>query len=216
MQFHANNEQLITYRNQELLDASIHQHIESCDKCLEQVNELKDIACLLKNDVLDDLSESDLSANWEIISESLYQHQKAKSKKPIWFAIAASSVFALLLGSQLLNQHLPVEHSAELESNNSEKSVRLTNSPKTEQLVAYSRLIEDRLQALPKPRIVRANTAGTISNLQDHISLLDTRLSMQHQSPLTEQQKNALWQQRVKSMNSLYQVRAAQLQRVSY
>ena len=219
MQFHANNEKLLDYRVGNLLDATVKQHIQECDECLLKIGEYEELANSLNTSLIDELSEVDLDTSWEIISSSIDDAQKPKTNKPLWMAFAASSVFALLVMMQTFKSEESVEKNVEITPIISDELIRVATAqqaPDIDQLVAYSRLLENRLLAMPQPRVVRANTAGTITNLQDQISVLDTRLSMQHQSPLTEQQQNALWQQRVNSMNNLYRVRAAQLQRVSY
>ena len=219
MQFHANNEKLLDYRVGNLLDATVKQHINECAECLLKIRQYEDLANSLNISLIEELPEVDLDASWKLISTSIDASQKPRLKKPHWIAFAASLVFALLAMMQVFNSEVSVEKNVALTPVISDEPIRVATAqkaPNIDQLVAYSSLIETRLQAMPQPRVVRANTAGTITNLQDQISVLDTRLSMQHQSPLTEQQRNALWQQRVNSINNLYRVRAAQLQRVSY
>ena len=219
MQFHANNEQILNYCDENLLDVEVKQHINTCDECVQRVEDLKILSNLLNATEGEELSELELSASWDTISTSLETPQKSKQKRPLWLAFVASTVFAILFSVQSFKSQAPIKQEvvlAPLNADALELSVSEQQASELDQLLAYSRLIENRLQTMPQPRVVRANTAGTISNLQDHISMLDTRLSMQHQAPLTEQQQTALWQQRVNSMNNLYRVRAAQLQRVNY
>jgi hypothetical protein len=56
--------------------------------------------------------------------------------------------------------------------------------------------------------VTRASTALTIAELQDRIFEIDTLLSDQRLAPDRERE---LWQQRVRLMDSLMQVRYAQL-----
>ena len=219
MQFHANNEQVFNFRNNNLLDVEVKQHINSCDECLQCVEDLKILSNLLNATEVEKLSELELSASWDTISTSIESAHKLNQKRPMWLAFIASAVFAILIGVYSFQSQTPIEQEAvitPLITDVTEAVVTVKQATELDQLLAYSRLIENRLQTMPQPRVVRANTAGTISNLQDHISMLDTRLSMQHQAPLTEQEQTALWQQRVNSMNNLYRVRVAQLQRVNY
>lgn len=219
MQFHANNDQILNYRNNNLLDVEVKQHIDSCDECMQYVENLKILSNLLNATEIEELSELELSASWDTISTSIETAHKKNQKRPLLLAFVASAVFAIVIGVYSFQSQTPIEQEAVFTPLNTDATkavVTVKQATELDQLLAYSRFIENRLQTMPQPRVVRANTAGTISNLQDHISMLDTRLSMQHQSPLTEQEQTALWQQRVNSMNNLYRVRFAQLQRVNY
>ncbi len=83
------------------------------------------------------------------------------------------------------------------------------NGATTAELLQTSRRLEAALRALPAaPRVTRASTALTIAELQDRIFEIDTLLSDQRLAPDRERE---LWQQRVRLMDSLMQVRYAQL-----
>lgn len=221
MQSHASNDQLIRFRDNVPLDTAIKQHIEACSICIAELDELEALTLSLKTSEVPMLKSEEIDMSWGIIESSL----NAKSKsitKPYWVAAAASMLIALLLMTQNFKTEIPAQQFVKQDSvNASNNNIEFQNSNKADDvqlnhLLAYSRLLENRLQSMPQPRVVRASTAGTIAQLEDQISMLDTRLSMQTQAPLSTQQRNVLWQQRVNSMSSLYQVRAAQLQRVSY
>ena len=220
MQFHANNDQLIQFRDKALLDASIKQHIDACSICLAELAELEALHVRLNTSDTPQLTPQELDNSWEVIASSVEAKRKV-SVKPYWFA-AASVVIAFFVGIKSFETIIPEQQFVEQIAANSpdKKGVFIDSDGDSEvqlnQLLAYSRVLENRLQAMPQPRLVRANTAGTITQLEDQISVLDTRLSMQAQAPLSTQQRNVLWQQRVSSMNNLYRVRVAQLQRVSY
>ena len=83
-------------------------------------------------------------------------------------------------------------------------------------LMVESRQIERNLRALPaEPSLVRASTAATISELQDQIAAIDYLLN-HPEFGLSPEQKEIYWQERVRLMNSLLQLRTAQSQRMSF
>jgi len=83
-------------------------------------------------------------------------------------------------------------------------------------LMVRSQRIEDDLRALGGSRsVVRAGTAATIAQLEDRIAAIDFILS-QHAAGLSPVQVEAYWQQRVRLMNSLLNIRRAQARRVAF
>jgi hypothetical protein len=63
---------------------------------------------------------------------------------------------------------------------------------------------------------MRVSTASTITALEDRIAVLDDRLMFSSRLDLSPRQKEALWRQRVDTMNALFYVRYAQAQRSGY
>ncbi len=83
-------------------------------------------------------------------------------------------------------------------------------------LMVQSRQIERNLRALPdEPSVVRASTAATISELESQVAAIDYVLGHQ-EIELSPEQQEMYWRERVRLMNSLLQLRAAQAQRVSF
>ena len=83
-------------------------------------------------------------------------------------------------------------------------------------LMVESRQIETTLRALPaEPRLVRAGTAATISELQDQIAAIDYLMNYP-ELELSPEQQEIYWRERVRLMHSLLQLRAAQAQRVTF
>ena len=84
-----------------------------------------------------------------------------------------------------------------------------------DELMAQSRRLEQLLRELNSstPRVMKAGTAGTIAGLQDGIAYIDYGLS--YDDRLDRVQSEQLWRQRVGLMNTLVQVRGAQLQQIS-
>ena len=83
-------------------------------------------------------------------------------------------------------------------------------------LMLQSQRLERELRLLPgQPRVVRAGTAATISELEDRIAAIDYRLN--HPAVrLTRAETEVYWRERVRLMNLLYNVRYAQVQRAVY
>ena len=83
------------------------------------------------------------------------------------------------------------------------------NGVTTAELLETSRQLETALRVMPAaPQVTRASTALTIAELQDRIFQVDTMLSEPELDPASEQE---LWRQRVRLMDTLMQVRYAQL-----
>jgi hypothetical protein len=158
---------------------------------------------------------------WNRISEQargegLLSGSKRQEKfKWILGAALAASVALVVLrfppvtAPQIEPQVFPTEPSIEDVSANN--GLRTVNA-----LMVRSRQLENDLRALPaQPRLVRAGTAATISALEDSISEIDYRLN--HPGiRLSPQQAHGYWRERVRLMNSLVQLRYAQVQRSSF
>jgi hypothetical protein len=83
-------------------------------------------------------------------------------------------------------------------------------------LMVQSQQIERSLRALPgQPSLVRASTAATISDLEDHIAAIDYMLN-HPEAQLSPEQVEIYWRERVRLMNSLLSLRTAQAQRTSF
>ncbi len=85
------------------------------------------------------------------------------------------------------------------------------------ELKSRSHQLERRLASLPdRPRVVRAATVDTITQLQDRIAFVDYQLSRGGARGLSENDARLLWQQRVELMNTLWRVRSAEAQRNAF
>lgn len=83
-------------------------------------------------------------------------------------------------------------------------------------LVTRSRVLERDLRRLPSsPALTRASTAATIDRLERQIAVIDHRLN-DPRIRLTRRQQELYWRERVRLMNSLLQLRYAQLQRGAF
>ena len=137
---------------------------------------------------------------------------------PKWLAgagIAAAVVLAVLnipmmapvvdSGDEAINATPPVS----VATNN-------TTPAELSALMVQSQQIERDLRALPgQPSVMRAGTAATISDLEDQISAIDYWLN-HPQAELTPEEEAIFWRERVRLMNTLLSLRAAQAQRVAF
>ena len=87
-------------------------------------------------------------------------------------------------------------------------TVAVADSPRA-LLIRRSANLERLLEALPAERAGRASTGYTAALLEDRIALVDERLSLAPQQPLSEASTEALWQERVTLLDSLMRVRYA-------
>ena len=83
-------------------------------------------------------------------------------------------------------------------------------------LQAYSRRLESDLRALPaEPRVARAGTVATISEIEDRIAAIDYQLN-DSTAHWAEGDKEIFWRERVRLMKLLLQLRYAQAQRAAF
>jgi len=83
-------------------------------------------------------------------------------------------------------------------------------------LQAWSRRLESDLRALPaEPRVARAGTVATISELENRIAALDYQLD-DPTAEWAEGDKEIFWRERVRLMKLLLQLRYAQAQRAAF
>ncbi|MDX1403050.1 MAG: hypothetical protein R3192_00860 [Woeseiaceae bacterium] len=147
-------------------------------------------------------------------AEGLFEPRHAGLRK--WFAgagLAAAVVLAVLnIPFAPLNDDARVEFPTEPEY----VAVDGEELPALNALMVRSRQIEKNLRALPEqPSLVRASTAATISELEDQVAAIDFVLA-HPDLRLSPEQQEIYWRERVRLMNSLLHLRAAQAQRMSF
>jgi hypothetical protein len=76
-------------------------------------------------------------------------------------------------------------------------------------VLAENARLEALLAALPETRVMRGSTAFTLAQLEDRIASVDDRLSRITLEPNAPEPAERLWRERVTLMNSLVQVRYA-------
>jgi len=83
-------------------------------------------------------------------------------------------------------------------------------------LQAWSRRLESDLRALPaEPRVARAGTVATISELENRVAAIDYQLN-DPTAEWAEGDKEIFWRERVRLMKLLLQLRYAQAQRAAF
>jgi hypothetical protein len=146
-------------------------------------------------------------------AEGLLQKPLMNSRRT-WFAgtgLAAAALLAAVMLPGIINppaETFPVVPS-NLPSNTTELSTLQT-------LMVQSRQLESDLRSLPDgPRVMRAGTFATISDLEDRIAAIDYQLN----SPevhMTPGDRELFWRERVRLMKSLLALRYAQAQRAAF
>ena len=84
-------------------------------------------------------------------------------------------------------------------------------NPVNDSVRAQNARLEALLASLPETRVMRGSTAFTVSQLEDRLAFVDDRLSRISLEPNAPEHAERLWRERVELMNSLVQVRYADL-----
>ena len=83
-------------------------------------------------------------------------------------------------------------------------------------LMVESRQLESNLRAMPQePRVMRASTVATISDIENAVAAIDFQLN-DPGVQMTPEETELFWRERVRLMKTLVQLRYAQAQRASY
>lgn len=131
-----------------------------------------------------------------------------------WFAgagLAAAVVLAVLVVPRL---YAP-EPGARTEPLVTEQTNQLPLTA-LQALMVESRQLESDLRALPdEPRVVRAGTVATISEIEDRIAAIDYQLG-DPSVAMTAEERELFWRERVRLMKSLVTLRYAQAQTTAY
>ncbi len=125
--------------------------------------------------------------------------------------IAAALVLAVFLAPGLIQPPEPVYRTEPQHPPSNANAVNALQA-----LMVESRELERDLRALPeRPRVVRAGTALTISELEDRIAAIDYQLN-DPEMRLTPGDREVFWRERVRLMKLLVQLRYAQAQRTAF
>jgi len=137
-------------------------------------------------------------------------------RNTVWFggfAIAASVVLAIFTVPTLLVTNAPDPLPTEPPISAQTESLQLTA---LQALMVQSRQLESDLRALPEePRVMRASTVATISDIEDAITAIDYQLN-DAGVQMTADDTELFWRERVRLMNLLVQLRYAQAQRTAF
>jgi hypothetical protein len=148
-------------------------------------------------------------------AEGLFSGHRRQEKMK-WFAGAglAAAVALMVLRFPLTP---PIDDPVVFPTEPTYDEVLANNGPATlSNLMVRSSQLERNLRALPEqPRLARAGTVATISDLEDRIAEIDFWLN--HPDVVLSQQESEIyWRERVRLMNSLLWLRMAQAQRMAF
>ena len=223
---HANIEELLSLGDGEGDAAAT--HVATCAECRAELERLRRVRTALAGLPL----QQPASAVWTEITQRAARQPKHSRA---WMFVGGMGVAAalMLVGLLVLRAERPATPTSSpplasttspVDGNDTQTVAPATQSvaPATpaddrDALIERSRRLEAALAAVRfRPQVVNAGTAMTIETLEDHIAFVDYRLSMEAEDPLPPEQERRLWQQRVELMDSLVNVRYAQLQRAAY
>ena len=129
------------------------------------------------------------------------------------FAIAASVVLAIFMLPKMLATTVPETLPTEppLAAQNEQMPVTALQA-----LMVQSRQLESDLRGLPEePRVMRASTVATLSDIENAIAAIDFQLN-DAGVQMTPEETELFWRERVRLMKSLVQLRYAQAQRTAF
>ena len=141
--------------------------------------------------------------------------ERGLRKRTTWYTgvgIAAAALVAAFMLPGLLND--PTDSMTTVPTGaGPESQIPLTT---LQTLMTESRQLESSLRALPDaPRVQRASTMATISDLEDRIAAIDYQLNDPNVQ-MSDADRELFWRERVRLMKSLLQLRYAQTQRAAF
>ena len=133
-----------------------------------------------------------------------------------WFgglAIAATVVMAVILVPRWTSTPEPGPSMTEPQTTTAENSLGITA---LQALMVQSQQLESDLRSLPdEPKVMRASTVSTIADIENSVAAIDYQLN-DSAVPMTAEERELFWRERVRLMKSLVQLRYAQAQRTSF
>ena len=136
-------------------------------------------------------------------------------RRTTWFAgagLAAAAVLAVVMLPGLINP--PGDDFSVVPQNVPTNTVAQVSA--LQALMVESRQLESDLRSLPdEPRVMRAGTVATISDLEDRIAAIDYQLN-DPSIDMSDEDRELFWRERVRLMKSLLQLRYAQAQRAAF
>lgn len=205
---HATTEQLLRLRDGQPVEAGPAAHVAACDRCRRDLQGLARMRSRLRN-----LPQLDPPGDlWRMVAVNAVGRPR-RARRP-WL-LAAGMAASIVLGAVLVFS-IAQRPDAGPQRGTTTDLIAATPAPASSvngvtraELLETSRRLEAALRALPAaPQVTRASTALTIAELQDRIYDVDLLLSDPRLDPGRE---HALWQQRVRLMDTLMRVRYSQL-----
>ncbi len=208
---HASVEQLLSIRDGAPVTADIAGHVARCCECSDELARLARVRAGLQTLP----APTAPSSAWAAIAARLDAPGRRRRR---WVTVAAATAVAAVVAWAALPGPRPGDPAAPAALPSEAVTTTPVSAPQpsdVDTLVAQSRQLEQLLRTLDRqsPRVMSATTAGTIAGLEDGIAVIDYGLTYDDQ--IGGESSQRLWRQRVDLMNSLVQVRGAQLQRVS-
>ena len=206
---HATTEQLLSLRDGEAVPAEVQDHVAGCRECQQSLTEMLRVRAGLRE-------LSPLEPPRDLWATIAVDALPATGRAAGWWPMAGGLVAGFALGLALiLNLGAPPGDGPA--PGTTTDLVAATPAPagsvrgaSQAELVATSQQLEAALRALPAaPRVTRTSTAYTIDELQRSIGEVDLMLS---EPALDTASERDLWARRVDLMNTLMQVRYAELQ----
>ncbi len=145
-------------------------------------------------------------------------HTAVAQRPSTWlggFAIAAAVVLAVIMVPKMMTMT-----TTELEPATTVPPMAAQDNPlgvtALQALMVQSRQLESDLRALPdEPKVMRASTVATISDIENAIASIDFQLN-DSGVQMTPDERELFWRERVRLMKSLVQLRFAQAQRTAF
>jgi len=139
----------------------------------------------------------------------------ASQRSSTWYGgigIAAAVVLAVIVVPKIMGtseSEFPTEPALTAATNQSETTV-------LQALMVQSRQLESDLRLLPQePRVMRASTIATISEIEDRVAAIDYQLN-DPSFDMKPEEREIFWRERVRLMKSLLRLRYAQAQRSAF
>ncbi|HWP94521.1 MAG TPA: hypothetical protein VNL72_02125 [Gammaproteobacteria bacterium] len=198
---HANLDELLSLRDGENVAAATRVHVENCTACAREFARLAS----LRERLREMPGFEPPPGVFERVTEHLAERREARS---LWRLAATGVAAALVVVIALRTVSWPESMPATIVAADTTDT-----EPSLDSLKRESTRLETWLAALGEgPRVVRADTAGAIAQLQDSIAFIDYRLADAERAGLSEAEIRQLWQRRVELMQSLLTVRYSQRQ----
>jgi len=218
---HASIEELLSLRDGEAGAEHAAAHVTGCTQCRTELDQLRHVRTAL---AALPLQEPAPAAWTEIMQRAAAAPPRSRALQlATGVAVAASLALVAMLVMRMKEpaSTAPATTIAGAAPTTTAAPAGTATAPATtddtEALIQRSHRLEAVLAAVrDEPEVMNVRTATTIATLEDHIAFVDYRLSMDAENPLPPEQSRRLWQQRVDLMDSLVNVRYAQLQRVAY
>jgi hypothetical protein len=211
---HATTEQLLSLRDGQPVMAEVAAHVAGCAHCGRRAAELEQTRAALRT--LPDFDPP--PGAWSAVTASIAPTPDVRRRQAHWLprwqlvgGLAAGFTLGLALIVNMTQRpdDLPMPGTTTDLVAATPAPASSVNGASRAELLETSRRLEAELRALPAaPQVTRASTAYTIAELQDHIFQVDLLLGDPALDPAAER---ALWQQRVRLMDTLMQVRYSQL-----